>query len=153
MKTRDAIQYPCKTFYNSWMLKVYLLRYDEKETVDEVLINKILENRLKELETQCISPEFNYYRIGLAFIHFGKRGVEVSIWHIGDWGETIEFFCCTWYCYNRDLDNMELLDSAEPHFSQYEINFLAHDFSILCKFCSTATSEKEFISKFKDFCS
>lgn len=107
-----------------WLLNLYVIKYDVHEKVAEAIINSLIENCLLDLEDKCISSEFNYFRMGTIFLHFGKRGIDLSIWHVGKWGNTFEYFSCTWYCYGRDYLKMELLDSAEPKLSQFEVHFL-----------------------------
>jgi len=107
-----------------WLLNIYIIKYDADETVSDKIINDILKKCLSDLDNKCISDEFIYFRTGTVFLHFGKRGIDLAIWHVGKWGKTYEYFSCTWYCYGRNFLNMELLDSAEPKLSQYEVSFL-----------------------------
>lgn len=107
-----------------WLLDVYIIKYDRDELIDEQDARSIIEKCLYQLELECLSDEFEYFKTGFAFLHFGRRGIDLSVWHIGKWGGTYEYFSCTWYCYGRDPQNMELLNSAEPKLSQYEVDLL-----------------------------
>lgn len=114
-------QYYCN---GKWLLNLYIIKYDTTETISDEVINDLIEKCLLHLENKCISNEFIYFRTGTIFLHFGKRGIDLSIWHIGKWGNTFEYFSCTWYCYGRNYLEMELLDSSEPKLSQFEVSFL-----------------------------
>jgi len=109
---------------NTWLLDVYTIIYNEKETILEECVKSIVDRCVHEIEKKCMSNEFEYARTGFSFVHFGRRGITVSIWHLGNWGQTNEVFCCSWYCYGRNISGMELLDSAEPILSKYEIRLL-----------------------------
>lgn len=117
----------------SWLLNVYLIQSDKSEQIlyDDVIA--IIEKHLCELESRCMSPEFDYFRTGFAFLHYGNRGVDLTIWHYGKWGNTFETYSCSWYCYNRNLDAMELLNSAEPTICQYEVVDVVNELTALCK--------------------
>lgn len=109
-------------FHNTeWLLNVYIIQSNEFEVIDNEEAYNIIETFLDDIENNCISNEFIYFKTGFAFLHYGNRGVNLNIWHIGKWGNTYELFNRTWYCYNRDLNKMEALDDAEPVLSQYEI--------------------------------
>ncbi len=128
MNKRTVDRYPAMEFnINNWILSIYVFKASETEFISFQEISKIIEMNLINLEKDCISTEFDYYRTGVAFLHYGRRGIELSIWHVGLWGNTFEYFCCTWYCYCRDVNNMELLDNAEPHLSQYEVEILSKE--------------------------
>lgn len=117
-----------KSFLNGkWCLNIYVLKSRSGEIIPEKEINEIIEDHLCELEQKCMSSEFEYFRIGFAFLHYGNRGVDLTIWHYGKWGNTFETFVCSWYCYNHDINNMELLDSAEPKLCQYEMECFASE--------------------------
>lgn len=119
---RATEKYYLQEFHNGkWLLNVYLIKSNKDEIVPKSEVHKLINNHLTKLEQTCISTEFDYYRTGFAFLHYGNRGVDLTIWHYGKWGNTFETYCCSWYCYGRDIDNMDLLDSAEPVICQYEI--------------------------------
>lgn len=116
---------PGQTYLNgSWQLNTYLIRSNAQESVSTETIFNLIEKHLLLLEKNCMSDEFDYYRTGFVFLHYGNRGVDLTIWHIGRWGTTFETYICSWYCYNRDIWNMEQLDSAEPMLCQYEMKSL-----------------------------
>ena len=126
--SRDCKQISPKYFANGeWLLNLYIIKYDGTESIADEVVNGIIENCLSELEERCISDEFTYFKTGTIFLHFGQRGIDLSIWHVGQWGSTFEYFSCTWYCYGRNYLDMELLDSAEPKLSQFEVNFLIRE--------------------------
>lgn len=127
-KKRDVKKIPLKYFVDQkWLLDVYVIRYNDDEVIDDELSFEIINDCLRVLESKCLSEEFEYFKTGMAFLHFGRRGIDLSVWHIGIWGSTYEYFSSTWYCYERNYKNMELLDDAEPRISQYEINMLAKE--------------------------
>ncbi len=117
---------------NSWLLNVYLIQSNENEHISDNTVNGLIEQYISDLEDKCISDEFDYFRIGFAFLHYGNRGVDLTIWHFGKWGKTFETYSCSWYCYNRTTEKMELLDSAEPVICQYEILNFINEMSVLC---------------------
>ena len=131
-----------------WLLNLHILKYNSSEQFSDDVINDILNQGLSQLETECMSDEFDYFKIGFACLHFGRRGVALSIWHTGFWQQTCEIFCCNWYCYNRDISNMELLNSAEPCISHYEISIVAKEFQNIKEFAVTITSKKDFETYF-----
>lgn len=131
-----------------WLLNLYILKYNLSENFNDEAISDILNKSLLQLETECVSNEFDYLKIGFAFLHFGQRGIALSIWHIGLYNSTYELFCCNWYCYNRAINDMELLDNAEPRISYYEIPLAVEEFKNIRKIIITISSEKEFEDTF-----
>lgn len=107
-----------------WMLNVYVIQSNKEENISWKEIYEIIERILHDIERNCISEEFTYFRTGFVFVHYGNRGINLSVWHAGKWGKTYEIFNRAWYCYNREIDKMEILDDAEPVLSQYEIAYL-----------------------------
>ncbi len=135
---------------NDWILNLYIFKYDFKETVDSTIIDKIVNKALSEVNKYHFSEEFNYYKIGYCLLHFGRRGVDLSIWHLGDWEDTKEYFCCSWYCYNREYESMELLDTKEPIFSMYESSKVCEIISEISEICLNKNYKESIISKFID---
>ena len=107
-----------------WMLNVYIIQSNKEENILWKEVYEIIERILHDIENNCVSEEFTYFRTGFAFVHYGNRGINLSVWHVGKWGKTYEIFNRAWYCYNREIDKMEILDDAEPVLSQYEIVYL-----------------------------
>lgn len=133
LQRKTTIRY-LQLFQNGkWLLNVYLIQSDVFENIVDAQVNQIIESYLDILEQTCISDEFEYYRTGFAFLHYGNRGVDLTIWHYGRWGKTFETYSCSWYCYGREINNMELLDSAEPVICQYEMIYIIDEFKALCK--------------------
>lgn len=121
-----------KTYLNGkWVLNTYLIRSNPEEVVSKDIQTRLIEKHILLLEENCMSDEFDYYRTGFAFLHFGNRGVDLTIWHIGRWGNTFETFICSWYCYDRDIWNMEQLNAAEPMLCQYEMKWLIKEINII----------------------
>lgn len=120
---RHVSSYPLKNYLNNaWTLNVYVLKGKPQEIVCEENTDLIFEKYLNELEGKCLSDEFEYLKVGFAFLHYGRRGVCLSIWHVGQWNCTFEIFCNTWYCYGREIFEMELLDIKEPKICIYELS-------------------------------
>lgn len=115
----------------NWQLNVYIIQSDEHEKISNEDAYGIIEVSLADIENNCLSKEFVYLRTGFAFLHYGNRGVNLSIWHVGIWGKTYEIFNRTRYCYKRELDTMEVLDDAEPVLSQYEISLFVHEMKVI----------------------
>lgn len=135
--SRTTERYYLQEFHNAnWLLNVYLIKSSQDEIVPRSEMHKLIDKHLAKLEQTCISTEFDYYRTGFAFLHYGNRGVDLTIWHYGKWGNTFETYCCSWYCYGRDVDNMELLDSAEPVICQYEILHFIREIEVAGKIVS-----------------
>ena len=128
----------------SWLLNLYIIRSDRNEHIIDKTVESLIERHLLLLESTCMSDEFDYLRTGFVFLHYGDRGIDLSIWHIGKWGKTFEIFNCSWYCYDRNNENMELLDSAEPVFSMYEISLLTHELNICRKIFKKIESDNQF---------
>lgn len=116
-----------------WLLNTYIIRSNPEEIINDNEVKSLIEKHLRLLEEECLSDEFDYYKTGFSFLHYGNRGVDLTIWHVGRWGNTFETYVCSWYCYGRDIWNMEQLDSAEPMLCQYEMNFLIEEISDLTK--------------------
>ena len=129
--------------YN-WLLNIYIIQSNNYENVIWEEVQELIEKMLNDIETNCISEEFIYYRTGFIFVHYGNRGINLSIWHIGRWGETYEFFKRTWYCYGRDINKMETLDDAEPFLSQYEIFYLNEELIFISNIIKNISSDEEF---------
>ncbi len=149
MNNREITKIKNRYFLDSkWLLNLYIVKKNFEEKIDINIIDIIISNCLLSLEEKCISDEFTYYRTGICFLHFGARGVEFTIWHFGKWGKTKEYFCCTWYCYNRNYLEMELLDNAEPHFSQYEAELIAECLISINKLLIKTKNVSEFRNEF-----
>lgn len=144
--------YPLQSFLGrTWKLNLYVIKSNKDEELSNEYINSLVEMYLKELEHTCISEEFDYYRVGFAFLHFGNRGVDLTFWHYGSWGTTFEIYSCSWYCYGRNTSQMELLDSAEPVICQYEVGHFSKELSVLQKVigkCGLCSSKESFVSQF-----
>ncbi len=142
---RRMQRHNCVFFHDSrWLLNVYIIQADENEkiAIDEAF--NIIDWLLNDIEKNCISAEFEYFRTGFAFLHYGNRGVNLDIWHIGRWGDTYEFFKRAWYCYNRALHTMETLDDAEPVLSQYEIEYLGLELTSIAAVFSNVSNSSSF---------
>lgn len=142
------IRYLSKYLNNSWILNLYVLKSDSTEVVEEKTIESLFDAYLTQLESKCMSAEFEYLKIGFAFLHFGRRGVGLNIWHIGVWNRTYEIFCNNWYCYDRDIYNMELLDDAEPRICHYEIKAANCELERILGIADSTTTKDEFINEF-----
>lgn len=141
-----------RSFKNSsWLLNVYLIQSNKAEYVSDNVVEDLIEKYLEELEDKCISDEFDYFRTGFAFLHFGNRGVDLTIWHYGRWGKTFETYCCSWYCYNRDIEKMELLDSAEPVICQYETLYVIREMTALCEILESISENDNFKALFEKY--
>lgn len=126
-----------------WLLNIYLFKSDIYEKVCNEEIQSLITDKLYELEEECMSEEFCYLKIGFAFLHFGNRGINLSIWHIGKWGVTYEIFECSWYCYKREKDKMERLDSAEPALSMFEVSAVTQELKVIEEIMEICQSEKD----------
>lgn len=124
MNRKTKINYGVLFHNTEWLLNVYIIQSNEFEVINNTEAYNIIEIFLDDIESNCLSNEFTYFKTGFAFLHYGNRGIDLSIWHVGKWGNTYEIFNRTWYCYGRDIDKMEVLDDAEPVLSQYEISYL-----------------------------
>lgn len=131
-----------KYINDSWLLNVYTIRSNPNELIDPEVKNRLIEKHLKLLEKNNMSDEFDYYKIGFCFLHFGNRGVDLTIWHIGRWGTTFETFICSWYCYGRNIDNMEQLNAAEPMLCQYEMETLTKEIRTISDLVEYETIEE-----------
>lgn len=127
-----------------WLLNVYIIKSSNLEVISEEEILLVMEEKILQLEQTYMSQEFDYFRTGFAFLHYGNRGVDLSIWHIGRWGSTFEVFCCSWYCYGRDITKMEILDSAEPVFCQYEIGYILKELNICLSILQKINYDEQF---------
>ena len=106
---------------DSWLLNVFIIKANPNEHTSDELADEIIAKHLKLLEENCMVNGIRYVKTGFALLHFGNRGVNLSIWHIGAWGNTFEIFCCSWYTYKRDFEKMEVLPNSEPVMCSYEI--------------------------------
>lgn len=127
---------------DTWAINLYIIKSNPDEVIDNDLVTSLLEKHLTLLEKDNMSSEFEYYKIGFAFLHFGNRGVDLTIWHIGRWGKTFETFICSWYCYERNIWQMEQLDAAEPMLCQYEMKLLLGEIAIITKLVSCDKREE-----------
>lgn len=133
---------------DSWLLNLHVLKSKPTELVSKEIEDSIINKYLKQLESECLSDEFKYLKTGFAFLHFGRRGVSLNIWHIGEWNCTYEIFCCNWYCYGRDIYNMELLDNVEPKICHYELLIANKEFEGIMQIIRLIKSRNEFRDNF-----
>lgn len=141
------VDYGVPFLSGKWLLNVYTIKSDPKENINIDVKKELIEKHLLLLEKKCMSVEFDYYKTGFVFLHFGNRGVDLTIWHVGRWGSTFETFVCSWYCYGRDIWNMEQLDSAEPILCQYEMKLLTSEINNITSLIECKTVE-EFRKKY-----
>lgn len=150
-KTRIAY---LKSYRNdSWLLNVYLIQSNKDEHIPDDVADELIETYIGNLEDMCISDEFDYFRTGFVFLHYGNRGVDLTVWHYGKWGQTFETYCCSWYCYNRATEKMELLDSAEPVICQYELLYIIDEMNALCSILKDLSTLEDdtFKSAYRDY--
>lgn len=100
-----------------WRVRCFGLSYDNSPRPASV---HFYERATVEAE-KYFSPEFDYFRIGFAFHHFGRRGHTISLWHWGAWGDTIELFNHTIYSYHESPDSFDSLGFGEPLISYHDI--------------------------------
>lgn len=131
IKRKTKVTYGVYFKETKWMLNIYLIQSDTEEKISEKEIYDIINKALKDIEENSISEEFVYFRTGFALLHYGNRGINLSIWHVGQWGNTYEIFKKVWYCYNRDYSQMDLLDDAEPVLCQYEIIIFNNELNVI----------------------
>lgn len=131
IKRKTKVIYGVYFKETKWMLNIYLIQSDTEEIISEKEIYDIINKALKDIEENSISEEFVYFRTGFALLHYGNRGINLSIWHVGQWGNTYEIFKKVWYCYNRDYSQMDLLDDAEPVLCQYEIIIFNNELNVI----------------------
>ena len=116
---------------NPWYLRNYLIRLANPipENIDIQRHNAHLARLVNEMDTACLSPDFDYLRVGFIVGNLGKRGICVSIWHWGKWGATHEMFNQCWYTYNRDYDLLKPLSHDEPVCCEFEMPILLKELS------------------------
>lgn len=134
-----------------WMLNVYIIQSDENENILWKEVYDIIDRILHDIEKNCFSEEFTYFRTGFAFVHYGNRGIDLSVWHVGKWGKTNEIFNRAWYCYNREIDDMEILDDAEPVLSQYEISYLTSELNSIAVILKKMPDNAEFRQQYAKY--
>lgn len=126
--TREIIQLnPIEK--NNWFFRLYLIKADKKENIDNITLRKHLDKLIENIEVNYLSKEFEYFKIGFIICHFGKRGICISIWHWGSWIFTCEMFNQCWYCYDRDFEKLKILNIKEPRFCQHEVPILNQEFT------------------------
>lgn len=109
--------------WNVWLIEVYV----DSIRLDETRRKSIMDARIADVETNLLSPEYAYLRIGFFVFHYGRRGTTISLWHWGKWGDTFEAFNHAWYCYNDDFQKLEALDAAEPVFCNLDVEIIANE--------------------------
>ena len=127
-----------------WLLNLYIIKSNADEIISDEEVSEIINKSIEDIEQNCISKEFIYFRTGFAFLHYGNRGIDLNIWHVGKWGNTYEIFKRVWYCYKRDYTKMEVLDDAEPVISQYEIMLLNNEFSVIADIIKELSDKDSF---------
>lgn len=152
MNNVRPITFKRAVYYHSetWLLNTYVIKYDENEIISTLESKLLIENSISILEATSMSDEFEYLKTGFAFLHYGRRGINLSIWHWGKWDTTFELYNCSWYCYGRNIDKMELLDSAEPVLSQHEIELLNNELHICNRLLKEISSAEQFREKYID---
>lgn len=131
--TSRRIEQIVRPHCEQWQLVSYLIRSNPNEAIDLHKHNEHLERIIRELETHCLSGEFEYDKTGFIISHFGNRGIHIAVWHWGRWGTTREVFSHSWYSFGRDYDSLSLLDIKEPIFSEFEIPLIVTEFLGQCR--------------------
>ncbi len=126
-----------------WIINLYLIKSNKNENIAFEDIYMLIKDKLKEIQSNNFSEEFTYLKTGFAFIHYGNRGINLSIWHVGKWGNTYEIFKKIWYCYNRDLKEMETLDDCEPIISQFEFDLFNKEIVVIGNILSTISGDEQ----------
>lgn len=148
IKRKTKVIYGVYFKETKWMLNIYLIQSDTEEIISEKEIYDIINKALKDIEENSISEEFVYFRTGFALLHYGNRGINLSIWHVGQWGNTYEIFKKVWYCYNRDYSQMDLLDDAEPVLCQYEIIIFNNELNVIANIIARLSDGECFREKY-----
>lgn len=110
-----------------WYFRVYLMLGNNRELIEQSILFNNLSQKIHTIVNQFLSEEFKYVRSGFILAHYGRRGVTYSVWHWANWEGTWEYFCQAWYCYGRDVDNMEPLDRNEPILCHHEIDVVMQE--------------------------
>lgn len=143
--TRSISQFRLVRFLDrNWLLNVVLIKANPGEVVSEETVIQIIERHLSQIEDSFMSDEFEYFRTGFAFLHYGNRGVDLTVWHAGKWGRTYEVFSVSWYCYDRDIQLMQVLDHAEPVICQYEMLLMCEHLNSLSEIIKNLKSDDVF---------
>lgn len=149
---RDVTCFPLSKLHNGrWLLNIFLIKADPNESISNEVVFQIVDKHISQIETLYMSNEFDYFRTGFAFLHFGNRGVDLTIWHLGKWGKTFEIFTVSWYCYNRDLITMSVLDHAEPVICQYEMNLMCEQLDFIMDIFYRIDESDDFQRSFSHF--
>ena len=131
-----------------WLLNVFLIKANASEVISQDTVFQIIETHLSEIDNEYMSDEFEYFKTGFAFLHYGNRGVDLTIWHVGKWGNTFEVFSESWYCYNRDIHLMSILDHAEPVICQYELSLMCEELTAISMIIKNMNDEDIFQDAF-----
>lgn len=104
-----------------WRIRYYAIGFnnDDIDSKENIMDLGVL---LSDAESY-LSEEFDYLRVGFAFKHRGRRGVTLSLWHWGSWGDTLELFNHGLYRY-KDQKEYETLTCGEPLVSMYDFGVL-----------------------------
>lgn len=133
---------------NNWYLNNFIVKANEDEEINYNSLYPVILKLLIQIENNHFSKEFSYWKTGFSLVHFGNRGINVSIWHWGNWGNTIELYGQHWYCYGRDLSKLEMLNSKEPILCYFEIDIFTKELNVI-KISEETENFKEIVKKYK----
>lgn len=128
---------------------VYIFAADAEKQWNEAQIIATLDEMLVRLEDHSFNDEFNYLKFGFSMVHFGRRGITITIWHWGKWGETLELFWSGWYAFHDHLI-FDSLTAQEPVMCIYECDAVANELRIMrdwCDLSNLATTRQNFLSQ------
>lgn len=133
-----------------WHFRVYLLMSDPTEIIDRNTLFTNLTTNIRSIVANCLSEEFTYLRTGFILAHYGRRGVAHSIWHWADWSGNWEYFCQSFYCYDRKLQEMAPLDRTEPILCLHEIEVVTNEALAFKNIVLLSSNHEEIIQRYRD---
>jgi hypothetical protein len=90
--------------------------------------------------TTSSDPDYTLFRTGVAVVHFGRRGVTVTLAHFGLWGDMFEVFLRGWYRTAGQVA-FESLTSVDPVLCYHDIPVLLADVALARSKVAAAASE------------
>ena len=111
----------------SWMLRAYSIGASTRLTADDLEVRASIEQCIPLIEHSA-APDYFLYRFGFCYVHFGRRGDSVVIFHLGRWEDMLEVFANRFYR-NISQDTFEPLATSDPLCCWHDAPLIGHEFN------------------------
>lgn len=104
-----------------WSFEVVWICFDTRLiTIEKSYISLLIDS----IENGA-DDDYVYSKRGVLIWHRGRRGIMISMWHVGVWGDAVEIFFNAIYVGDSD-HRVEYLCARDPIFSEFDFDAIRY---------------------------